>query len=146
MEEIAKTVEKSKVKNKLSEESAREQMQNLLDSYDINKDDLEIENGPEWIASVINRIVRAIRAGHVEILDNGEVTHNLVTPKGDISSITYRRMNGIAMKERGKAKGTFEKDCALMGSLGNIPPNAMAKLDMVDISIFQRLGQLFMVI
>lgn len=133
-------------KRQLSEESAREQMQKLLDSYDIDGNDLEIENGPEWVATVINRLVRAIRAGNVEVLDNGEVRHNLVAPPGELTTITYRRMNGLAMKARDKAKENFQKDCAFMGSLGNVPESAMAKLDAVDISIFQRLAQLFMVV
>lgn len=133
-------------KFKLSEEAARDQMQKLLDSYDIDGSDLAIENGPEWVATVINRLVRAIRAGHVEILDNGEVQHNLVWPKGETTSIVYRRVTGYAMKERDKAKGGFEKDCAFMGALGNVPASALMKLDPVDISIFQRLGQLFIVV
>lgn len=142
-----KVTPEKKKETKISEDSARAQMQKLLDSYDIDKSDLEIENGPEWIATVINRLVRAIRAGNVVILDNGEVTHNLVNPEGDISSVTYRRINGIAMKERDKCKGgIFEKDCAFMGSLSNTFPNSMSKFDPVDISIFQRLSQLFMVV
>ena len=145
---VDKAVGKSseKKENKLSEEVAREQMQKLLESYDIDSSDLEIEHGPEWVAGVVNRLVRAIRSGNLEVLDNGSVRHNLVVPNGEITSITYRRMDGISMKERDKAKGgTFEKECVFMGSLGNTFPNSMAKLDAVDISIFQRLGQLFMV-
>jgi len=137
---------RTKKKDLLSEESARAQMQNLLDSYDIDPKDLAIENGPEWVDTVINRLVRAIRSGAVEILDGGKVRHSLVVPMAETTSITYRRLNGIAMKERDKAKDPFDKDCAFMGSLGNMTPGAMAKLDAVDISIFQRIGQLFMVV
>lgn len=144
MVDDAKATEATKKKYKLSEDAAREQMQKLLDSYDIDANDLEIENGPEWVATVINRLVRAIRAGHVEVLDNGEVKHNLVVPKGDAVDITYRRLNGNAIKMADKAKGTFEAHCALMGSLGNVGATAMAQLDPVDMSIFQRLAQLFM--
>lgn len=134
-------------KKLLSEQNAREQMQNLMDSYDIDQNDLEIENGPEWIATVVNRLVRAIRAGHVEILDRGEVRHNLVTPKGEVTTITYTRVNGYAMKSRDKAKGGgFEKDCAFMAALGNVSETFLASMDAVDISIFQRIGQLFMVV
>jgi hypothetical protein len=146
MENVEQAAPK-KEKFKLSEEAARDQMQSLLDSYDIEANDLEIENGPEWVATVINRLVRAIRAGHVEILDNGQVRHNLVHPKADVTTITYRRLNGIAMKERDKAKGgAFEKDCAFMGSLCGSTASGMAKMDPIDISIMQRLGQLFMVV
>lgn len=130
--------------NKLSEESAREQIQKLLDSYDINAADLEIENGPEWVATVVNRLVRAVRDGHLEILDNGVVNHKLTVPKGDLMEITYQRLNGYALKVADKAKSTFEGHCALMGSLSSQGPNVMSGLDPVDISIMQRLSQLFM--
>lgn len=136
-----------KKKTELSEQSAREQMQNLMDSYDIDQNDLEIENGPEWIATVVNRLVRAIRAGNVEILDRGEVRHNLVVPKGERTTITYTRVNGYAMKSRDKAKGGgFDKDCAFMAALSSESETFLASLDAVDISIFQRIGQLFMVV
>jgi hypothetical protein len=131
---------------KLSEEAARDQMQTLMDSYDIDQNDLVVDQGPEAVETILNRLVRAIRSGTIEILDGGVVKHNLHVPMGETDSITYGRLNGLAMKARDKAKGGFEKDCALMGSLGNVPANAMAKLDPVDISIFQRLGTLFMVV
>lgn len=146
MEDKGTNQKQAAKKQMLSEESAREQMQTLFNSYDIDANDLAIENGPEWVATVVNRLVRAIRAGNVEVLDGGKVKHNLVVPKGETTSITYGRLNGIAMKERDKTKNNFDKDCAFMGSLGNMTPGSMAKLDAVDISIMQRLGQLFMVV
>jgi len=129
---------------KLSEESAREQLQRLLDSYDINANDLEIENGPEFVATVVNRLVRAVRDGHLEILDNGVVKHVLVVPKGELTEIMYQRLNGIALKAADKAKGAFDGHCVLMGSLSSQGSNVMSGLDPVDISIMQRLAQLFM--
>lgn len=132
--------------NKVSEESARKEMQRLMDSYDIDANDIVVQQGPEAIETIVNRLVRAIRSGIVEVLENGSVKHNLVVPQGDVLSITYKRLNGFAMKARDKAKDGIEKDCALMGSLGNVPANAMAKLDPIDISIFQRLAVLFMVV
>jgi hypothetical protein len=131
-------------KPKLSEESATEQMQKLLDSYDINANDLEIENGPEFVQTVVNRLVRAVRDGHLEILDNGKTRHILVVPKGELTEITYRRLDGIAIKAGDKAKDTFESHCALMGSLSSQGPVVMSGLDAVDLSIMQRLAQLFM--
>lgn len=134
----------SNTEQKLSEESAREQMQRLLDSYDIDANDLEVENGPEWVATVVNRLVRAIMRGHLEILEGGVVKHTLVVPKGDLVEITYQRLNGIAIKSADKAKGSFDVHCALMGSLSSQGSTVMAGLDTVDISIMQRLAQLFM--
>ena len=50
----------------------------------------------------------------------------------------------LRIRDADKAKGTFEGHCALMGSLGNMTDSAMTSLDPVDISIFQRLSQLFL--
>lgn len=134
----------SDTKQKLSEESAREQMEKLLKSYDINAADLEVENGPEWVATVVNRLVRAVSDGHMEVLENGAVRHILTVPKGELTEITYQRLNGIALKAADKAKGTFEGHCALMGSLSSQGSAVMSGLDPVDMSIMQRLSQLFM--
>lgn len=138
---------KAEKEYKLSETSARAQMQDFMDSYDIDPADLAIENGPEWIATVVNRLVRGIRSGKLELLPDGMAKQNYETSSGAQASISYKRMNGIAMKERDKAKGGIEKDLALMCSLGNIAsPSIMLDLDIVDISIWQRLAQLFMVV
>jgi hypothetical protein len=131
---------------KLSEESAREQMQSLMDSYDINQKDLVVDQGPEAIESIMNRLVRAIRTGQIEVQENGSVLHNLVVTKGEVSSLTYRRADGIALREASKAKGgADERQVALMASLCNMPVSAIWDLDIRDISIVQRLGTLFMV-
>jgi hypothetical protein len=131
---------------KLSEESAWEQMNALMKSYDIDKRDVVIDQGEAAIDTILNRLVRAIRTGQMEVQGDGSVLHTLAVPKGDMTTLTYRRLNGIALKARDKAKEPFDKDCALMGSLCNMPASAMADLDPLDISIFQRLGTLFMVV
>lgn len=134
-------------KYKLSEESAREQMQGFMDSYDIDPADLAIENGPEWVATVVNRLVRAIRSGKLEVKSDGTVTQYYTTKEGTASSINYVRMNGLAMKARDKAKDGLDKDLMLMCALGNIAsPSLMLAMDIVTISVWQRLAQLFMVV
>jgi hypothetical protein len=142
-QDVQKTVQE---KHKLSEEVARAQMQDFMDSYDIDPADLAIENGPEWVATVVNRLVRAVRSGKLELMADGTVKQNYTTSSGTQSSISYRRMNGTAMKERDKAKGVLESDLALMSSLGNVSPSILLDLDIVDISVWQRLAQLFMVV
>lgn len=151
MENIEGKADKAKVapksKYKISEDSARAQMDALMESYDIDANDIVVENGPEAMDTIINRLVRAIRTGKVEIHDDGSVSHTLMAPQGDLKVLAYQRLNGIAMKERDKAKGgNFHKDCAFMGSLCNYPAGKMAALDPIDISIFQRLAALFMVV
>ena len=131
-------------KNKISEETAEADLQRLLDSYDIVASDVALANGPEFLITVGNRLTRAIRSGHLEILDNGEVRHILKVPKGEITELMYSRFNGAALKEGDKTTGIFAGHCALMGSLCNMSERFMTKLDQLDIKIFQGLAQLFM--
>jgi hypothetical protein len=131
---------------KLSAEVADEQMDRLMRSYDIDVKDVVVDQGPESIETIINRLKRAIRAGTIEVNDDGSVTHNLTVPMDETSSITYKRMNGKALKEGDKNRSAnFDRQCAMMGSLANVPAASMAKMDIVDISVFQRLATLFLV-
>lgn len=133
-------------KRELSEDSAREQMQALMDSYDINQKDLVFDQGEEAIETIINRLVRAIRAGYVEFQSDGSVIHTLTVPKGETTKLIYRRADGIALREAYKSKGDAnEKQVALMASLCTMPINAMWELDIKDIFIAQKLATLFMV-
>ena len=131
-------------KSKISEETAREQMQSFLDSYDIVPRDLVVEHGESGMETIMNRLVRAIMSGQIEMLDNGAVKHNLRFPKGDFTTLEYRRLNGAAIKEADKAKTVFAGHANLMASLSNTSANLMTSLDPVDISVWQRLSQLFM--
>jgi hypothetical protein len=139
---------KAKTVEKIAEETAREHMQRLMDSYDIDQNDIVVDQGPEAVDTIINRLVRAIRTGKIEILDNCSIRHNFTNPQGNEKSITYQRLNGRAMRERDKAKGgTLSEHLALMGSLGNVPSeNTLLNLDPIDISIIQRLAALFTVV
>jgi hypothetical protein len=133
-------------KQVLAAETARLQMDGLMKSYDIDQSDIVIDQGEAAVETVINRLVRAIQNGDIEVLDGGSVRQNLRKPKGDVKQIVYKRLNGNAIKARDKAPDGLLADCAMMGSLGSIPEHAMASLDAVDLSIMQRLARLFTVV
>lgn len=136
----------SQDKNKMSEESARSQMQDFMDSYDIDQNDLVIDQGPESIDTILNRLVRAVRSGQLEILDGGRARLNLVVPFGGTASLTFERLTGTAQREYAKDKNSFSAHMAQMGSLCNLPPSKLATLDPRDLSIVQRLSTLFTVV
>ncbi len=133
-------------KNKISEETARAQIQSLMDSYEIDKNDLVVDQGPESIETILNRLVRAVESGQLEILDGGRARLNLVVPFGDTKDLTFERLTGTAQRAYADIKNTFSAHMAQMGSLCNLPPSKLATLDPVDLSIVQRLSTLFTVV
>ena len=141
-----KAADATEDKYKISEEVAREQMQDFMDSYQIDKNDLVVDQGPESIDTILNRLIRAIRTGQLEILSDGRARINLVAASGNDKSLTFERLTGTAQREYSKDKNTFSAHMAQMGSLCNIPPSKMATFDPVDLSIVQRLSTLFTVV
>ena len=138
-------------KYKFSEEVAKDQMQEFMDYYDIDKDDIVVDQGPEALDTIYNRLVRAIRTGNLEITFSGEgisVIQHLKFPPGDVSKIEYGELTGknkLAMDKINDGKGV-ERIHALMASLSGLPGEAMAKLKGSDLSIMERLATLFMVV
>ncbi len=134
-------------KYKLSEEAARAQMQDFMDSYEIDKNDLVVDQGPEAIDTILNRLIRSIRTGQLEILDDGRARINLVKPFGDVKALTVERLTGTAQRAYADiSKNTFSAHMAQMGSLCNLVPAKLSTLDAVDLSIVQRLSTLFTVV
>ncbi len=133
-------------KYKMSEETARGQMQDFMDSYDIDQNDLVVDQGPESVETILNRLIRAIRTGQLEILSDGRARLNLVVEFGDVKALTFERLTGTAQREYAKDKNTFSAHMAQMGSLCNLPPSKLATLDPRDLSIVQRLSTLFTVV
>lgn len=135
--------------SKISLEVAKDQMQEFLDYYDIDQDDIVVEQGPEAIETILNRLVRAIQKGHLEIQDNGtKVIQNLKFPMGDVTQITYgvlTQKNKYAMEGISDKKPIARMN-ALMGSLAGVPGNAFMNLKGVDLSVMERLATLFMVV
>ena len=133
-------------KYKMSEETARGHMQDFMDSYDIKQKDLVFDQGPESIETILNRLVRAVRTGQLEILDNGAARLNLFLAFGGVESLTFKRLDGTAQRAYAGIKNTFDAHMAQMGSLCNIPSSKLATLDPNDLSIIQRLSTLFTVV
>ena len=133
-------------KYKMSEETARGQMQDFMDSYEIDKNDLVVDQGPESIDTILNRLIRSIRTGQLEIIDGGCARLNLVVPFGNTTDLTFTRLTGTAQRAYADIKNTFSAHMAQMGSLCNVPPSKLATLDPVDLSVVQRLSTLFTVV
>lgn len=145
--EVVKSDSKSKIT--ISKQSAADQMKIFLDFYDIDQNDIVIEQGPEAIETILNRLIRAISTGNIEIQDNGaKVVQHLKKPIGELSTITYGELsatNKMAMDGLAANKNNA-KVLALMGSLAGVPGSALMNIKGVDLSIMERLFTLFMVV
>jgi len=132
----------TKEKYKMSEETARTQMQDFMDSYGINVSILP-EDQQSSMEYVVNRIVDAMRTGQVEMLEDGTIKHRLTKQHGDASFLIYRRLTGAAENAHAANKNSFDAHMAQMGSLCNLTKAAMSNLDAIDRSIAEKISLLF---
>lgn len=131
----------------LSEEVAQEQVQILLDYYDIEADTEELEPAQKKaISSSISKIKRGIMNGIIEITgDNGlKITQMLQNPPGDVSTLEYGRVSGksrVSMKDGGSE---YERCYQLVGSVTGVGAKAIQNLDIRDLKYCEALGVLFL--
>lgn len=134
--------------NKISEEVATEQINNLLDYYGIVKEDIEIEDGVEAVQTMFNTLIRAIRRGNLEITEDEDgivVTHHLSRHIGETSIITYRDRIGrakIAMDSMSSKKPNARMN-QFMSTMGDIPASVIINLKGFDSTICSRLATVF---
>lgn len=104
-------------KDIISKESAEEVFSELLEYYDIDFEDLEIDQGAEGARTVKNKLVRAIRRGRMEtnIHEDPKKGFQIIQHLRDGTTITYNEYNHACMEEAAKCKTV--KNIALMGAL-----------------------------
>lgn len=133
----------------ISEESASEQLTVLMDYYDIDKNDIEIEEGPEAVQTLMNGLARAVRKGRLEIKVDSDgklaVTQHLKHPPGDIDIINYNIVGQKARLAMDRVKSTKEQErmCAFMGSLSGLGATGIGSLVAADMGTMNRLATLF---
>ena len=133
----------------ISEESAIEQLEVLMEFYDIDKNDIEIEEGPEAVQTLMNGLIRAIRKGRLVIkLDSDQklvVTQHLQHAPGDIAVVDYSVVGQKARLAMDRIKSTKEQErmCAFMGSLSGLGVQGVSGLVGADMGTMNRLATLF---
>ena len=133
----------------ISEDSAKEQLEILMEYYDIDKDDIEIEEGPEAVQTLMNGLVRAIRKGRLQIKVDSDrkllVTQHLKHAPGDIDTIDYSIVGQKARLAMDRVKSTKEQErmCAFMGSLSGLGVQGVSSLVGADMGTMNRLATLF---
>ena len=130
---------------KLSEESAKDQLQVFYDHYDIDLDSLP-EDGKANLKLATDRLVRAIRTGHLEFMKDGTIKQILRSPLGECPEIIYGELSGnnkLAMKSKATTD-LYGRIYALLGSLSGLGETAITKLKGADLSIAESVGILFL--
>lgn len=131
-----------------SKEVARDNLDELLEYYDIHKEDLAIEQGPESMQTLLNGLVRSIRKGRLKIEMDGsdlKVIQSLQFPPGEIKELTYGVVTQAARMEMDKINGNKEQErmVAFMASLSGATDKVISKLKAVDMGTMNRLATVF---
>jgi len=138
----------SEMKYKLSEEVAFSEIKRILDFYEIDPEKDFDEDYKKIFENSINRAVKAIRLGRLEIDDkNGTfkvVQHMRSGRKED--DLVYRELDGRAKLSMAnvKANDAHGKIYEVMGTLSNVGSDGIAKLKSVDLSLCEVLGSIFL--
>ena len=128
---------------KLSEESALEQIGAFCDGYGIDPDAGKMADMKN---DMLEKLLRFVRLGYVEIAPDLTVTQNLVEHPGQVPMIVYKKLKGKAIIDSdGTAKDEKYNVAlhALLGSLSGDGPQVFQTLGPIDLQVAETLGMLF---
>jgi len=139
---------------KLSQEVAEEQINLLLEYYDIDLEDPNLdEDEIRGIKSAARKLTRAVRRGGVEIKDEDDglavYVHLRHPPKGTDESIRFREVDGkakVAMKDVKSATDHHGRLYKMMANLSgeSLSYPKLIALKGVDLATVECLGLLFL--
>jgi len=130
---------------KLSEESAQEQLNQLLDYYEIDFDDIPTDQKNSF-DMIGKKLVKFIRQGRLEIkIEDG--IQCIQTLKNGSTVITYKELTGKAKTAMGtkSAEDGNGRIYALMGALSD-GEAAIMQLKGPDLSLAECLGAVFLAV
>ena len=132
----------------LSEESAREQILEMLEFYDIDVERNEVEDAAgKSVENTLDNLTTYVRQGVLSVGRNAatgrlEVTHTL--SGGEV--LIYGEINAKAKlaMEKFDSKAGYSRTYAFMGSLCGLGKGAIEKLPAIDLGVVEVLGLVFM--
>ena len=132
---------------KISEQVADEQFESFLDHFDIDFNDIEIEDGAEAARTMKNALIRAIRRGALEITteDGFSIRQILTHSIGDMQAIIYTDKVAKARlaMDHESPKRTQARMYAFMAALSDTPTSQLMKMQGKDLMVFGRLTAIF---
>lgn len=132
---------------KLSEESANDQMEVLLDYYDVDESEFDDDDKRANFKDTVKKLVKHIRRGRVVIEldgDNLKVMQFLKFSSGDSNEVSYvviKAQHKVASDAAGDKK--YTRIPALMGSLSGLGERAIKQFKGVDMSAMECLAAVF---
>lgn len=130
-------------KDLIQQEPAEKIFNDLLEYYDIDFNDIEIDQGEEGALTVKNKLVRALRRGRMEtnIHEDAKKGFQIIHHLRDGTSITYNEYNHTCMEESVKCKGV--KNIAMMGALCDEGLGRLKQLRGPDLKLIEFISVLF---
>ena len=131
--------------DKISPEVAERQINDWLEYYGLDFNDIVIEDGKEAAQTLMNTLVRAIQRGELEINteDGLNVIHRLKYPTANSEVITYQDKVAKARIAMGDGKNAQTRMYNFMGALAGLPASDLMKLKGPDATIFSRVSTVF---
>jgi hypothetical protein len=140
----------------ISEESAKAQIDLLIDYYDIDMNDFEgleeTEKAEVVMVGILKKLERAIRRGRLEITDtDGEpIIRQLLRSKygSGKTEIVYKPVTGQAKVAMGRKKENDQtgRIYALLGSLSGDGESTFLGLKGADLVLAENLGLVFLLV
>jgi hypothetical protein len=129
---------------KISEETAKEQMQLFYDYYDLDiEEDLLDKDAKIAVRSAEKRVLNAIRSGRLEITKEKELKIVQSIIPGDLK-VEYKELDGQCRVEADKQDGGCSKMLTIAGYLNGLGFEGMKKMKGKNLSTAECLGMLFL--
>jgi hypothetical protein len=136
---------------KISPESAQEQVDLFASYYELEPDDIENEDAKKAVSMMLGKLKRYVMKTRVEIQMDGDslkVIQKLRKPINGLDTVVYKELTGLArvrMKDR-EDNDNYGKVYSLMGGLCGEPDSTMLKFSGVDLSTMETIGGLFLAV
>lgn len=138
--------EETKEKKILSVQSAKAELNKMMDYYEIEIDEIEDETLKKAIRQGYDRAIKAVRRGRLQVKIEDGIKIIQKTKNG--TEITYREIDGEAKTAMDSypADAMYKRAYALLGSLSELGEAAIKKMKGVDLSLAEILGLLFLAV
>lgn len=140
--------EQIKDENKISLQTAKNELKKMMDYYEIEIDEIEDNDLKKAIQQGYDRLVKAVKKGRLKIKIDEKGIIVIQTLKSTGKELHYKEINGEAkMAMAGKqVDDYYGKSYALMGSLSEVGETAIRQMKGVDLSLAEVLGMIFLAV
>lgn len=129
----------------LGKEAAKDQLEIILDRYDLDLDSIDDKDLKKALKNSENRLIEAFRLGRLEVKsDNDDFKVIQILKNG--KRLEYREIDGVAKTQMaGKdVNDMYGKTYSLMGSLCGQGEAVIKNLKGVDLALSEVLGLVFL--